>query len=165
MNVSRGGGWDLGVSENFACGIVACNYINDVSISSRNQERVLGRKPEGMAACLLPFEQDGRIAREAFEAAVCRTEEAGLKCAVNMDTGYANYLTDGERNDVLDWTRGALGDGKPFVAGVFVEGLEGDLLDLYRRGADAIAERGGTPIVFQDHSPPAGQAWYRVVVP
>ena len=109
----------------------------------------MGRKPEGMAACLLPFEQDGSIARSAFEDAVRRTEEAGLKCAVNMDTGYANYLTDEERNDVLDWTRGALGDGKPFVAGVFVEGLEGDLLDLYRRGADAIAERGGTPIVFQ----------------
>lgn len=120
----------------------------------------MGRKPEGMAACLLPFEQDGAIARGAFEEAVCRTEEAGLKCAVNMDTGYANYLTDGERNDVLDWTRGALGEGRPFVAGVFVEGLEGDLLELYHRGADAIAERGGTPIVFQTtrfHDWPAGK--------
>ena len=93
-----------------------------------------------MAACLLPYEEDGEIAREAFQQAVARTEEAGLKCAVNMDTGYADYLTDRERADVLNWTREALGEGKPFVAGVFVENLEGDLLDLYRRGADAIAE-------------------------
>lgn len=120
-----------------------------MSILARNDSRTLGRKPEGMAACLLPFEENGDIAREAFQAAVKRTEEAGLKCAVNMDTGYANYLTDAERNDVLDWTREALGEGRPFVAGVFVEGLEGDLVDLYRRGADEIAERGGTPIVFQ----------------
>lgn len=102
-----------------------------------------------MAACLLPFEKGGRIARAAFEEAIVRTEEAGLKCAVNMDTGYANHLTDQERNDVLDWTRSALGPDKPFVAGVFVEGLEGDLVELYRQGADAIAERGGTPILFQ----------------
>lgn len=66
-----------------------------------------------------------------------------------MDTGYANYLSDEERVDVLQWTREALGEGRPFVAGVFVEGVEGDLIDLYRRGADAIAEVGGTPIVFQ----------------
>jgi dihydrodipicolinate synthase/N-acetylneuraminate lyase len=115
----------------------------------RNQKRVCGRRPEGMAACLLPYEQDGKIARSAFEDAVGRTDQAGLKCAVNMDTGYANYLTDQERSDVLSWTRRALGDDKPFVAGVFVEGLEGDLIDLYRRGADHIAEFGGTPILFQ----------------
>lgn len=102
-----------------------------------------------MAACLLPYETNGEIAREAFQEAVVRTEKAGLKCAVNMDTGYANYLTDDERGAVLKWTREALGEGEPFVAGVFVEGLEGDLVDLYRRGADAIAEFGGTPIVFQ----------------
>jgi dihydrodipicolinate synthase/N-acetylneuraminate lyase len=120
-----------------------------VSVLARDQQRKLGRKPEGMAACLLPFEEDGRIAKDAFQSAVRRTEEAGLKCAVNMDTGYANYLTDQERGDVLAWTREALGAGRPFVAGVFVEGLEGDLVDLYRRGADAIAEVGGTPILFQ----------------
>jgi len=102
-----------------------------------------------MAACLLPFEEDGRIAQEAFQSAVRRTEEAGLQCAVNMDTGYANYLTDQERGEVLKWTREALGANRPFVAGVFVEGLEGDLIDLYRKGADAIAEYGGTPILFQ----------------
>jgi len=109
----------------------------------------LNRKPEGMAACLLPSEEDGSIAREAFQEAVRRTEEAGLKCAVNMDTGYANYLTEEERLEVLTWTREALGPDRPFVAGVFVEGVEGDLLELYRKGADDIAEVGGTPILFQ----------------
>ncbi|MFT6180234.1 MAG: 4-hydroxy-tetrahydrodipicolinate synthase [Akkermansiaceae bacterium] len=120
-----------------------------MSISVRDKKRQYGRAPEGIAACLLPFEADGTIARVAFQEAVRRTEDAGLKCAVNMDTGYANYLSDEERVDVLQWTREALGEGRPFVAGVFVEGVEGDLIDLYRRGADAIAEVGGTPIVFQ----------------
>ena len=120
-----------------------------MNLENRLLKRTLGRKPVGMAACLLPFEEDGSIARDAFQKAIQRTEEAGLKCAVNMDTGYANYLSDDERVKVLDWTREALGADRPFVAGVFVEGLEGDLVDLYRRGADAIAERGGTPILFQ----------------
>lgn len=120
-----------------------------MSIQARADLRTFGRKLEGMAACLLPFEEDGRIAREAFQDAVRRTEEAGLKCAVNMDTGYANYLTEEERKDVLGWTREALGPDKPFVAGVFVEGLEGDLVNLYRTGGDQIAEFGGTPILFQ----------------
>jgi len=102
-----------------------------------------------MAACLLPYEKNGKIAREAFQESVRRTDDAGLKCAVNMDTGYANYLTEAERNDVLSWTREALGPDKPFVAGVFVEGLEGDLRDLYRTGGDVIAGYGGTPILFQ----------------
>ena len=120
-----------------------------MSIQERASTRAFGRQLEGIAACLLPFEKDGRIAREAFQEAIRQTDEAGLKCAVNMDTGYANYLTEEERNDVLSWTREALGGDKPFVAGVFVEGLEGDLLDLYRTGGDAIASFGGTPILFQ----------------
>lgn len=109
----------------------------------------MGRKVTGLAAILLPFEEDGGIARSAFEAAVERTVEAGLECAVNMDTGYANYLSREERAAVLDWTRGVVGAGGDFVAGVFVEGLEGDLPDLYRRGMDEVVERGGTPILFQ----------------
>ncbi|MGJ8697429.1 MAG: dihydrodipicolinate synthase family protein [Verrucomicrobiaceae bacterium] len=120
-----------------------------MSILDRNERRVLNREVEGIAACLLPFEENGEIARKAFQESVVRTEEAGLKCAVNMDTGYANYLTEEERNEVLQLTREALGPDKPFVAGVFVEGLEGDLVELYRKGADAIAEVGGTPILFQ----------------
>lgn len=120
-----------------------------MTIEERSGRLVHRRRPQGMAACLLPFEADGSIARGAFEDAVIRTHQVGLSCAVNMDTGYANYLTDAERLQVLDWTRGALGNGPGFVGGVFVEGLEGDLVDLYLRGADAVVERGGTPILFQ----------------
>lgn len=123
--------------------------ITAMSIAERQSRRELGRPIEGIAACLLPFEEDGRIAEGAFREAVARTEEAGLGCAVNMDTGYANYLTAEERVEVLRWTRESLGAGKPFVGGVFVEGLEGDLVELYRRGADEVAAFGGTPILFQ----------------
>jgi 4-hydroxy-tetrahydrodipicolinate synthase len=109
----------------------------------------LGRKVEGLAACLLPFEQEGAIAESAFREAVARSEEAGLGCAVNMDTGYANYLEAVERTAVLRWTRETLGSGRFFAAGAFVEGREGDLVDLYRREMDEIASFGGTPVIFQ----------------
>jgi dihydrodipicolinate synthase/N-acetylneuraminate lyase len=108
-----------------------------------------GRKVEGMAACLLPFEEEGSIAERAFREAVARTGEAGLGCAVNMDTGYANYLEPAERRAVLEWTRATLGEGTVFAAGAFVEGKEGELIDLYRREMDEIATFGGTPIIFQ----------------
>lgn len=118
-------------------------------IEQRAQQRRLHRKVEGIAACLLPFEEDGTMAQSAFEQSVARTDEAGLQCAVNMDTGYANHLTAEERREVLGWTQRTLEAGRPFVAGVFVEGLEGALIDLYRKGADEIVEHGGTPILFQ----------------
>lgn len=120
-----------------------------MSIDSRHAARRLRRKITGYAACLLPFNADGSIAREAFEAAVARTTDAGLGCAVNMDTGYANYLTPEERTTVLGWTQGVIQGRRDFVAGVFVEGLEGDLVDLYRRQMDEIVSFGGTPILFQ----------------
>ncbi len=108
-----------------------------------------GRKVEGLAACLLPFEADGAIAEAAFREAVARTGEAGLGCAVNMDTGYANYLEPEERTAVLSWTRETLGEGVRFAAGAFVEGKDGALADLYRREMDEIASFGGTPVIFQ----------------
>ncbi|MFD0894356.1 dihydrodipicolinate synthase family protein [Luteolibacter ambystomatis] len=120
-----------------------------MSIESRHAARRLRRKITGYAACLLPFNADGTIAREAFEQAVARTTDAGLGCAVNMDTGYANYLTAEERTMVLGWTKGVIQGRRDFVAGVFVEGLEGDLVDLYRRQMDEIVSFGGTPILFQ----------------
>ena len=123
--------------------------VEAMSISGWSGRRKFGREIEGIAACLLPYEEGGRIAEGAFRESVARTEAAGLGCAVNMDTGYANYLTDRERLEVLRWTRETLGEGPRFVGGVFVEGLEGDLVDLYRRGADQVAEKGGTPILFQ----------------
>lgn len=120
-----------------------------MSIETRHAARRLRRKITGYAACLLPFEADGTIAKEAFQQAVARTTDAGLGCAVNMDTGYANYLTEAERTAVLGWTQEVIQGRRDFVAGVFVEGLEGDLVQLYRSQMEQIVSFGGTPILFQ----------------
>lgn len=116
----------------------------------RFRQRVqFGRRVKGIAAALLPFEADGRIAEEAFAAHLRATRDAGLLNAVNMDTGYANYLSDAEKEHVLRLTREALGRETPFVAGAYVEGKEGDLVALYRREIERIRAYGGTPILFQ----------------
>jgi len=107
------------------------------------------RKVEGIAAALLPFEPDGHVAVEAFQRHLVATQRAGLANAVNMDTGYANHLSDAEKRDVLRWTREALGAGVPFVAGAYVEGRDGEVVPLYRRQMDEIVEAGGIPILFQ----------------
>ena len=108
-----------------------------------------GRKVEGIAAALLPFEADGRVAVEAFQNHLQATQRAGLMNAVNMDTGYVNFLSEREKLDVLGWTREALGASVPFVAGAYIEGQDGDIVSLYRKQMDAIVERGGIPILFQ----------------
>ena len=107
------------------------------------------RKVEGIAAALLPYEADGRVAVATFQQHLISTQRAGLMNAVNMDTGYVNYLSDSEKNDVLGWTRDALGHGTPFVAGAYIEGQDGDIIALYRREMDRIAAHGGIPILFQ----------------
>lgn len=107
-----------------------------------------GRKIEGISAVLLPFENEGRIDFDSFAQNVKRTLDAGLSPAVNMDTGYTNFLTPDERRQVLKATREVCG-GKSFVAGAFVEGLIGDPLKLYQQAVAEIQEIGGTPILFQ----------------
>ena len=108
--------------------------------------RCLGRSVTGIAAMLLPFTEEGAIADEAYASLLQETVDAGLTPAVNMDTGYVNLLTDEEKVHVLGIARQS---GHPFVAGAFVEGQEGDLVQLYRREMDRIVEHGGTPILFQ----------------
>ncbi len=117
------------------------------TISNLQKLRKPGRTIEGHAAILLPFERDGSIAEAAYKEALLRTHDAGLGCAVNMDTGYANYLTPKERATMLNWAQKTLPNG--FIAGVFVEGLEGDLTDLYQSQMRQITDHGGTPILFQ----------------
>ena len=108
------------------------------------------RNVQGIAAALLPYERDGRIAVDAFAERLASTHRAGLMNAVNMDTGYVNYLSDAEKLDVLAWTRQALGDGVPFVAGAYIENHSGDdIVALYRREIDAIVRFDGIPILFQ----------------
>jgi dihydrodipicolinate synthase/N-acetylneuraminate lyase len=88
------------------------------------------RKVQGIAATLLPYEPSGKIAVEAFQQHVIATHRSGLMNAVNMDTGYVNLLSDAERFDVLRWTRQALGDRTPFVAGAYIENQNGDVVRL-----------------------------------
>ena len=75
------------------------------------------RKVQGIAAALLPYSPGGKIAVDAFAQQLISTHQAGLMNAVNLDTGYVNYLTDDEKQDVLEWTRHALGQGIPYISG------------------------------------------------
>ena len=120
-----------------------------MKIESIDERRHLRRKVKGIAAALLPFEADGRIAVEAFQNHLRATHRAGLMNAVNMDTGYVNYLSQSEKLDVLRWTREALGNDVPFVGGAYIEGQPGDTVALYRNQVDAIVACGGIPILFQ----------------
>ncbi|MDP2292847.1 MAG: dihydrodipicolinate synthase family protein [Actinomycetota bacterium] len=109
------------------------------------------RRITGMSAILLPFLADGSVDWAAFEAHVVRTHDAGLTPAVNMDTGYVQLLDAATATGVLDRTS-ALTGGR-FVAGAFVADSPGDRHDelALLRAAHAIAERGGTPVVFPSH--------------
>jgi hypothetical protein len=105
------------------------------------------RRVHGIAAALLPYEPNGKIAVDAFAQELISTQQAGLMNAVNMDTGYVNYLTAAEKQDVLDRTRQAFGPGVPFVAGAYIENQSGDdIVALYRRQIDAIVRFDGIPI-------------------
>src|SRR5205085_1623975 len=97
-----------------------------------------GRRPVGIAAALLPFDNIGQIDEEAFARHLQATQAAGLANAVNMDTGYVNLLTQEENQRVLRLTSEALGPGVRFIAGAFIEGLDGELVTLYRAEIDRI---------------------------
>lgn len=119
-----------------------------MNLSEVHAQRKCGRKITGMAAVLLPFDANGDIAEDAYVTCLLETVKAGLTPAVNMDTGYVNLLTDSEKERVLKLAQSALGNTL-FVAGAYIEGQDGDVMDLYRREIIRIAEHGGTPILFQ----------------
>jgi dihydrodipicolinate synthase/N-acetylneuraminate lyase len=106
-----------------------------------------GRRIHGIAAVLLPYTREGRIDWPSFEAHLARTRAAGLDVALNMDTGFGDLLAPAEREQVLDAACGVLGRGAAFYAGAYAEG--GDPRAAYRASLDAIARRGGTPVVVQ----------------
>ena len=132
------------------CAIDALKSISkSMNITLLTERRIFRRKVQGIAAALLPFELDGQVSVEAFQRHLADTHRAGLMNAVNMDTGYVNYLDDAAELNVLRWTREALGKDVPFVAGAYIEGQSGEIATLYRRQMDIIVSHGGTPILFQ----------------
>lgn len=108
------------------------------------------RKITGMSAILLPMLSEKEIDWQGLKDHVARTAEAGLVPAVNMDTGYANLITEEERTRVLQETQSTMA-GKPFIAGAFVGDKSGASFDFdaYRKQIDQIQSFGGTPIIFQ----------------
>jgi len=121
-----------------------------MTIESLLKRKKPRRKIEGIAAALLPFDANGKIAVDEFQKHLVATQAAGLQNAVNMDTGYVNYLSNAEKSDVLLWTREALGPETPFVAGAYIEHDPGDdIVALYRRQMNEVKKVGGTPILFQ----------------
>lgn len=110
------------------------------------------RKITGISAILLPFDDSFEIDWAGLTGHVRRTAEAGLTPAVNMDTGFANLISEAERQQVLRLTQEALGGGE-FVAGAFVADEPGDSFnaDAYFQQVESIQRFGGTPIVFQSY--------------
>jgi 4-hydroxy-tetrahydrodipicolinate synthase len=129
-----------------------------MSITSLLQRQKPGRKVQGIAAALLPYLPNGEVAVEAFQEHLVATSRAGLMNAVNMDTGYVNYLSATEKQEVLRWTREALGRNMPFVAGAYIEDQAGDVVALYQKEMESVVAAGGIPILFQTsrlHEKPA----------
>jgi dihydrodipicolinate synthase/N-acetylneuraminate lyase len=108
----------------------------------------LGRAIEGISAVLLPHHDDGQPDWASFRHLLDRTWAAGLRPAVNMDTGYVNLISPDDRQRVLRETAD-LARGRSFVAGAFIEDEAGDPVRLYLRHVRAIRHAGGTPILFQ----------------
>ncbi len=108
------------------------------------------RKISGISAILLPFEDNYEIDWQGLAGHIRRTAEAGLTPAVNMDTGYANLISEEERQAVLALTRDVLAGGE-FVAGAFVADKPGAAFDpeAYFRQIESIQGYGGRPIIFQ----------------
>src|SRR5690606_17825865 len=105
----------------------------------------------GCAAVLLPHTRDGAVDWASFEALLARTVATGLTPAVNMDTGFVQLLDGRTRQRVLEVAEDVAGPG--FLAGAFVADRAGDPFDEVAYGAAmaAIADAGGTPVVFPSH--------------
>ena len=120
-----------------------------MNIATLIERRQPGRKVQGIAAALLPYEADGRVAVEAFKQHLIATHQAGLMNAVNMDTGYVNYLSESEKRDVLRWTARSPGQERSIRRRSLYRESNGDIVALYRRQMDMIVQAGGIPILFQ----------------
>jgi dihydrodipicolinate synthase/N-acetylneuraminate lyase len=105
------------------------------------------RKVQGISAVLLPYGRDAQIDEAAFRRQVHRTLNAGMRAAVNMDTGYIDLLTPDEKRQVLAWTS-EIAAGDWFVAGALPALGAASSAAAYVRECEAIAGAGGVPIIF-----------------
>jgi dihydrodipicolinate synthase/N-acetylneuraminate lyase len=115
------------------------------------QKRRPGRKVAGISAVLLPYGRDGRIDEPGFRRHLRRTMKAGLRVAVNMDTGYIDLLTPDEKQRVLAWTSEIVteaGFENSFVAGALPATDTIGSANAYCRECELIASAGGVPIIF-----------------
>ena len=139
--------------------------LENLTIAELIERQKPGRKVKGIAASLLPFQQDGRIAVDAFQKNLVATHQSGLMNAVNMDTGYVNYLSQAEKQQILGWTREALGNGVPFVAGDEIRSAEDRLAFLERghvvdhRRRAAVAGNGRERPLHRPDGGALGVAW------
>ncbi|MCF7963249.1 MAG: dihydrodipicolinate synthase family protein [Pirellula sp.] len=106
------------------------------------------RSIQGISAVLLPWTPDWKIDFDSYQRGLERTWRCGLTPAVNMDTGYANLLSPTQRQEVLTVVEQAAA-GRRFVAGAFVEDLDGDVVRNYSDQCVLIQDAGGVPILFQ----------------
>ena len=107
-----------------------------------------GRAVQGISAVLLPYTSGSQIDEQGFRRHLQRTLDAGLRVAVNMDTGYIDLLTPEEKRRVLKWTAEVLRGREWFAVGAFPDTASGAAGLLYARECAAIAEAGGVGVIF-----------------
>lgn len=110
--------------------------------------RLAPRTPHGIGAVLLPYLPSGEVDWQGFESHVRRTHEAGLACAVNMDTGFGDLLSPEERTAVLRATSRTLGPGVSFYAGAYATPAEVGG-SAYRAALADIESVRATPVIVQ----------------
>jgi dihydrodipicolinate synthase/N-acetylneuraminate lyase len=110
--------------------------------------RLRPRRPHGIAAALLPYGPSGGIDWAAFERHLVRIRDAGLDPAVNLDTGFGDWLTPPEREAALDVARAALGPEARIYAGVWADAAPSPE-EGYARALAAVERRGAIGVIVQ----------------
>jgi dihydrodipicolinate synthase/N-acetylneuraminate lyase len=123
-------------------------------LSDYERLRKPGRVVQGISAVLLPY-RAGRIDEAGFRRHLRRTLRAGLRPAVNMDTGYVDLLTPDEKRQVLVWTREVLREHDWFAAGALPSSgaaaggaTATACAKAYLEECSAIKAAGGVPVIF-----------------
>lgn len=109
------------------------------------------RRITGVAQMVVPTGTDGEPDWESFSSHLERLFTLGLSPAVNMTANVPGLLNP-------TYSIGAAWQaqeqfGKNFFVGIHVQDQPGDWFkaDAYRRQIDAVAETGGTPVLFPSH--------------